>query len=77
MTIKELRVQRKLTQDALAEAVGCSRITIARLEAGRAPVSMKIVAGLSHVLDVPMNELFEMLQGMDQEEASHEAEDDH
>lgn len=62
MKIKELRQSRNMTQDSLAEAVGCSRITIARMEAGRAPVTLKIVEGLSKALDVPMAELLEMIK---------------
>ena len=68
MTIKDLRIQRKMTQDSLAEAVGCSRITIARMEAGRAPVTMKIVAGLSEALDVPVSQIFEMLNQNERED---------
>ena len=62
MTIKEMRQARNMTQDALAEAAGCSRITIARMEAGRSPVSIKIAYGLSRALDVPVNEILEMLE---------------
>ena len=62
VTIKELRIQRNMTQDALAEAAGCSRITIARMEAGRTPVTMKILDGLSRALDRPIPEIIQMLK---------------
>lgn len=68
MTIKELRQSRNMTQDALAEAAGCSRITIARMEAGRTPVTLKIVEGLSRALNVSVAEIFEMLKEVDQQE---------
>jgi len=68
MTIKELRQSRNMTQDALAEAAGCSRITIARMEAGRTPVTLKIVEGLSRALNVSVAEIFEMLKEADQQE---------
>ncbi len=68
MTIKEVRQSKNLTQEALAEAAGCSRITIARMEAGRAPVTMKIVEGLSRAFDVSVADIFVMLK---------EAEDKH
>lgn len=68
MTIKEMRQKRNLTQDALAEAVGCSRITIARMEAGRAPATLKIMEGLSHAFDIPMNEVLELLKQKEDEQ---------
>ena len=71
MTIKELRQSRNMTQDALAEAAGCSRITIARMEAGRSPVTVKIVEGLSRALNVSVAEIFEMLR-----EAEHKVNND-
>ena len=70
MTIKEMRQKKNMTQEALAEATGCSRITIARMEAGRTQVTMKIVAGLSKAFDVSMAEIIDML-GMDNEEGQH------
>ena len=68
MTIKELRQERNLTQDALAEAAGCSRITIARMEAGRIPVTLKIMEGLSRALHIPLNEMIELLKQQEEEE---------
>lgn len=62
MTVKEMRIQRNMTQEALAEAAGCSRITIARMEAGRTPVTMKIMHGLSRAFGVSVNEVLEMLE---------------
>lgn len=63
MTIKELRMERHMTQEALAEAAGCARITIARLEAGKMPTTMKIVNGLSTALGVSADEIFRILNG--------------
>lgn len=68
MTIKEMRQQRNLTQDALAEAVGCSRITIARMEAGRAPATLKIMEGLSQAFQISMSEVIELLKQSDGEQ---------
>lgn len=65
MTIKELRRKHNMTQDSLAEAVGCSRITIARMEAGKAPVTLKILEGLSKALDVPVSEMYAMIKDID------------
>lgn len=62
MTVKEMRIQRNMTQEALAEAAGCSRITIARMEAGRTPVTLKIMRGLSRAFGVSLDEVFEMLE---------------
>ncbi|MGX8705174.1 MAG: helix-turn-helix transcriptional regulator [bacterium] len=61
MTVKEMRQSRHMTQEALAEAAGCSRITIARMEAGRTPVTLKILNGLSRAFGVSVTEIVEML----------------
>ena len=62
MTLKEMRKERKYTQDTLAEIVGCSRITIVRMEAGRIPVTLKIMEGLSRAFEIPINEVIELLK---------------
>lgn len=62
MTIKEMRQKWNYTQDTLAEVVGCSRITIARMEAGRAPATLKIMEGLSRAFNIPMNEVIDLLK---------------
>ena len=74
MTIKELRQRKNLTQDALAEQVGCSRITIARMEAGRVPVTMKIVEGLSRALELPVQDIYEVLKASEENQRHEEEE---
>ena len=68
MTIKDIRIERKMTQDELAEAVGCSRITIARMEAGRIPVTLKIIDGLSNALKLPVPVILDMLRNQEGDE---------
>lgn len=69
MTIKEMRQAHNLTQDALAEAVGCSRITIARMEAGRSPATLKIMEGLSRAFGISVNEVIEALKQTEDDRA--------
>ena len=62
MTIKEIRQSKHMTQDELAEAIGCARITVARMESGRAPVSMKILQRLGQVLNLTLSEVVDVLE---------------
>lgn len=43
MTLKGLRKQKNLTQEQLAELLGVSRITIVRLEAGSAKMTLRVL----------------------------------
>lgn len=56
--IRQLRQQRGLSQGALAQAVGCSRSFIAKLEAGqREDVSLSLAIALAKALQVSLEEL--------------------
>ena len=57
--VAELRVARDVTQEGLAERLGCSPRKVQRLEAGEANLSIKGVAKLALALDVDAIELFE------------------
>lgn len=57
--IKLARVKKgDLTQDQLAQLVGCSRQTINSIEKGKFKPSIEIVLKLAKVLDATVEELF-------------------
>jgi len=56
--IKEFRKAEKLTQEQLAEKVGCSWQTISGMETGYSFPSSKILFKLSYALKMPLTYLF-------------------
>ena len=56
--IQNLRKERNLTQEQLAEKVGVRRETIMRLEAGKYNPSLKLAIDISKIVDTPIDELF-------------------
>ena len=56
--IKEARTERKLSQAALAELVGVSRITISSIETGQFSPTAKLALILCIALDKTFAELF-------------------
>ncbi len=56
--LKELRLQRQLTQEALAEAVGVTRQTIIAVEKEKFIPSVKLALELAHVLNTSLEEVF-------------------
>ena len=56
MTLKQFRQTRKITQDELAEALRVSRITIARIETGRATAKTEMIERFIEVYQVPIEE---------------------
>lgn len=57
--VRKYRRFKGLTQEELARAVGVRRETILRLENARYNPSLELAARLSHVLDEPIDTLFE------------------
>lgn len=55
--IQQLRKQRNLTQEALAELVGVSRQTVAKWEAGDSVPDLETAGRLASVLDVVLDDL--------------------
>jgi predicted ATPase/DNA-binding XRE family transcriptional regulator len=51
--VKTCRQVQRLTQDALAEQVGCSRMTIAKIEAGERRPSQQLAELLAAILEIP------------------------
>lgn len=62
MTLKQFRARRNMTQEQMAEAIGVSRITIARIEAGNAiDVKMGYALRLVDRFGISLDEAVEML----------------
>ena len=57
--IQILRKKRNLTQEALAEAVGVTRQTIAKWESGESAPDLPLAGKLASALDVTLDELVE------------------
>lgn len=61
--LKQLRVERKMTQEALAEASGLAVDTIRRIERGAFSPSLETLSRLTTALDISMSTLFNRVQG--------------
>ena len=57
--IQILRKKRNLTQEALAEAVGVTRQTVAKWESGESAPDLPLAGKLASALDVTLDELVE------------------
>ena len=55
MTIKELRIEKKLSQSALAKAIGVNESAIGHMEHGRMKVSPKIAAKIWEIYGVAVD----------------------
>ena len=64
----ELRLERELTQAALAELVGVSRKTINTVENGVFIPSTVLALKLSRVLGIPVEEIFALEEEEDEDE---------
>ena len=56
--LKELRKEKDLTQETLAEALGVSFQTISKWENGSATPSIRAVLLISRYLDIPIDSIF-------------------
>ncbi len=65
--LKENRLKRNLTQDALARMVGVTRQTIIAIEKEKFVPSVRLALELSRALDAPIVEVF-YLEGEEGEE---------
>jgi putative transcriptional regulator len=62
--LKRLRqLNGDLSQQQLAELIGCSRQTIISVESGCKNPSVELALKLSHALKVPMDEIFALEEG--------------
>ena len=56
--LRELRKEKELTQEQLAEKVGVRRETIMRLEKAQYNPSLKLAIDISRVLNAPIEDIF-------------------
>ena len=56
--VSSFRKQARLTQEMLAEKVGCATVSISKLEIGSARASVKMLAKIAETLSIPLMELF-------------------
>lgn len=56
--LKKYRLQKDMTQEQLANAVGVRRETIMRLEKAQYNPSLKLAIDISRVVETPIEELF-------------------
>lgn len=55
--IKAARINKHLTQSALAELCKCEKAAMSRIESGHINLTLLTLQKISKALDVPMNEL--------------------
>lgn len=58
--VKEVRIQKNLTQEELAGRVGVRRETIIFLEQGKYNPSLKLALNIAEELKTPIDELFSL-----------------
>ena len=56
--LKEIRLQKGLTQELLADTVGVTRQTIIAVEKGKFSPSVKLALELSSALETPLDRVF-------------------
>ena len=57
--IKELRKERKISQEQLAFAVGTTRQTITSIEVGKYTASLALAYKIAHYFDLTIEEVFD------------------
>lgn len=56
--LKELRLEKQMTQEQLAEQIGVSRRTVSRWETGNNLPDLSVIIELADFYDVDLNEIF-------------------
>ena len=56
--LKELRLERQMTQEQLAEQIGVSRRTVSRWETGNNLPDLSVIVELADFYGVDLNEIF-------------------
>ncbi len=57
--LTELRKERKMTQDKLAELSGLTRVYISGIEQGKRNVSLEVIDKLAEALEIKITQFFE------------------
>lgn len=58
-TIRELRAQRSMTQQELADAIGVTRQTVIAIELDKYSPSLETSFRIARVFDVPLEQVFQ------------------
>lgn len=66
-TLKLLRQNHNLSQQELAEMVGCSRQTIISIETGCKNPSVEIALKIAYALNTPIEKIFSLEDGKEKE----------
>lgn len=66
-TLKLLRQNHNLSQQELAEMVGCSRQTIISIETGCKNPSVEIALKIAYALNTPIDQIFSLEEGKEKE----------
>ena len=61
-TIRELRAQRSMTQQDLADAIGVTRQTVIAIELDKYSPSLETAFKIARVFDVPLEQVFQFEQ---------------
>ena len=69
-TIKELRLDRGLTQDELADLAGTTAANISRIETGKHGVGSELLNSLAYVFNLKVYQLIALAEGYDLPELS-------
>ncbi len=59
------RLRGEVSQQQLAEMVGCSRQTIISIESGCKNPSVELALKLAHALETPLDQIFSLEEGKD------------
>ena len=63
--IRELRKEKKLSQEELALAVGTTRQTITSIETGKYVASLPLAFKIAHYFDLTIEEVFDLSEYLD------------
>jgi putative transcriptional regulator len=58
-TLRELRAQRSMTQQDLAELIGVTRQTVIAIELDKYSPSLETAFRIAHVFNVPLEQVFQ------------------
>jgi len=70
LSLKDFRKNKKISQSQLADRIGVSRDTIARLESGRARMYLELIEKIAHELNVKILELSNKVEQLETETIS-------
>ncbi|QMS84871.1 helix-turn-helix transcriptional regulator [Candidatus Xianfuyuplasma coldseepsis] len=59
-TIKDYRYQHQMSQEVLANLVGCTRQTIISLEQNKYSPSFVLVAKIAQIFDIPVDDVIQI-----------------